>query len=67
MITSGSGLSIVMLSGCVAVSPALSLTWTVNALVWTVVGVPEKTVECVLRCAPQVFVKPVESLGKCNG
>ena len=30
-------------------------------------GVPEKTVECVLRCAPQVFVKPVESLGKCNG
>ena len=29
-------------------------------------GVPEKTVECVLRCAPQVFVKPVESLGKCN-
>jgi 3-dehydroquinate synthase len=30
-------------------------------------GVPEKTVECVLRCAPQVFVKPVESLGKCGG
>jgi 3-dehydroquinate synthase len=30
-------------------------------------GVPEKTVECVLRCAPQVFVKPVESLGNCNG
>ena len=30
-------------------------------------GVAEKTVECVLRCAPQVFVKPVESLGKCNG
>jgi 3-dehydroquinate synthase len=30
-------------------------------------GVEEKTVECVLRCAPQVFVKPVESLGKCNG
>ena len=30
-------------------------------------GVPEKTVECILRCAPQVFVKPVESLGKCNG
>ncbi|HWN74384.1 MAG TPA: 3-dehydroquinate synthase [Candidatus Udaeobacter sp.] len=30
-------------------------------------GVPEKTVESVLRCAPQVFVKPVESLGKCNG
>jgi 3-dehydroquinate synthase len=29
--------------------------------------VPEKTVECILRCAPQVFVKPVESLGKCNG
>jgi 3-dehydroquinate synthase len=28
--------------------------------------VPEKTVECILRCAPQVFVKPVESLGKCN-
>ena len=30
-------------------------------------GVPEKTVECVLRCAPQVFVKPVETLGNCNG
>ncbi|HET6932186.1 MAG TPA: 3-dehydroquinate synthase [Candidatus Acidoferrum sp.] len=30
-------------------------------------GVPEKTVECILRCAPQVFVKPVETLGKCNG
>jgi 3-dehydroquinate synthase len=30
-------------------------------------GVAEKTVECVLRCAPQVFVKPVESLGNCNG
>jgi hypothetical protein len=29
--------------------------------------VPEKTVECVLRCAPQVFVKPVETLGNCNG
>jgi 3-dehydroquinate synthase len=29
--------------------------------------VPEKTVECILRCAPQVFVKPVESLGRCNG
>jgi 3-dehydroquinate synthase len=29
--------------------------------------VPEKTVDCVLRCAPHVFVKPVESLGKCNG
>jgi 3-dehydroquinate synthase len=28
--------------------------------------VPEKTVECILRCAPQVFVKPVETLGKCN-
>jgi 3-dehydroquinate synthase len=30
-------------------------------------GVAEKTVECVLRCAPQVFVKPMESLGNCNG
>ncbi len=28
--------------------------------------VPEKTVECVLRFAPQVFVKPMETLGKCN-
>jgi 3-dehydroquinate synthase len=33
----------------------------------TVDGVAEKTVECVLRCAPQVFVKPVETLGNCNG
>jgi 3-dehydroquinate synthase len=30
-------------------------------------GVAEKTVECILRCAPQVFVRPVETLGKCNG
>ena len=29
--------------------------------------VPEKTVECILRCAAQVFVKPVETLGNCNG
>ena len=29
--------------------------------------VPEKTVECVLRFAPQVFVRPMETLGKCNG
>ena len=28
--------------------------------------VAEKTVECVLRFAPQVFVKPMETLGKCN-
>jgi 3-dehydroquinate synthase len=33
----------------------------------TLDGVPEKTVECILRCAPQVFVRPVETLGKCNG
>ena len=30
-------------------------------------GVAEKRVECVLRCAPQVFVKPVETLGNCDG
>ena len=28
--------------------------------------VAEKTVECVLRFAPQVFVRPMETLGKCN-
>jgi 3-dehydroquinate synthase len=33
----------------------------------TVEGVPEKTVECVLRCAPNVFVQPVETLGNCDG
>jgi len=33
----------------------------------TVEGVPEKTVECVLRCAPHVFVQPVETLGNCDG
>jgi 3-dehydroquinate synthase len=33
----------------------------------TVEGVAEKTVECVLRCAPQVFMRPVEALGKCDG
>ena len=33
----------------------------------TVDGVAEKRVECVLRCAPQVFVKPVETLGNCDG
>ncbi len=29
--------------------------------------VPEKTVECILRCAPHFFVKPLEALGKCDG
>jgi 3-dehydroquinate synthase len=33
----------------------------------TVEGVPEKTVECILRCAPHVFVQPVETLGNCDG
>jgi len=33
----------------------------------TIDNVPEKTVECVLRCAPQVFVRPMETLGNCNG
>ncbi len=33
----------------------------------TVEGVAEKTVECILRCAPHVFVKPVETLGNCDG
>jgi hypothetical protein len=33
----------VMLSAFVAVNPVLSLTITVNVLVWMVVGVPEIT------------------------
>ncbi|HKM65716.1 MAG TPA: 3-dehydroquinate synthase [Candidatus Acidoferrum sp.] len=33
----------------------------------TFADVPEKSVECILRCAPQFFVKPVGSLGNCNG
>jgi len=32
----------------------------------TIGGIPEKTVECILRCAPHLFVEPVESLGNCN-
>jgi len=40
VITSRSGGSIPMLNVLVAVSPALSWTWTVNVVVWTVVGVP---------------------------
>lgn len=32
----------------------------------TIGGVPEKTVECILRCAPHFFAEPVESLGNCN-
>jgi hypothetical protein len=28
--------------------------------------VPEKKVECILRCAPQFFVKPVNALGHCD-
>ncbi len=29
-------------------------------------GIPEKTVECILRCAPHFFARPVDSLGPCN-
>ena len=29
-------------------------------------NVPEKMVDCILRCAPQFLVKPVESLGNCD-
>jgi len=29
-------------------------------------GVAERTVECILRCAPHFFVKPVNSLGNCD-
>jgi 3-dehydroquinate synthase len=29
--------------------------------------VPEKTVECILRCAPQFFLKAPGSLGNCDG
>ena len=29
-------------------------------------GVPEKKVECILRCAPHFFLKPVSALGKCD-
>jgi 3-dehydroquinate synthase len=28
--------------------------------------VPEKKVECILRCAPHFFVKPLATLGKCD-
>jgi 3-dehydroquinate synthase len=33
----------------------------------TIGGIPERTVECILRCAPHFFAKPVDSLGNCNG
>ncbi len=33
----------------------------------TVEGVPEKTVNCILRCAPHFFGKPLNSLGACDG
>lgn len=29
-------------------------------------GVPEKKVECILRCAPHFFVEPIDALGKCD-
>lgn len=32
----------------------------------TVNGIQEKTVECILRCAPHFFARPVDSLGNCN-
>ena len=32
----------------------------------TVNGIPEKTVECILRCAPHFFTQPVDTLGNCN-
>jgi 3-dehydroquinate synthetase len=28
--------------------------------------VPEKKVECILRCAPQFFVKPLTALENCD-
>src|SRR5579883_2703923 len=28
--------------------------------------VPEKKVECILRCAPQFFARPLKALGKCD-
>ena len=60
VITNESGGSIAMLSVFVAVSPALSWTWTVNVLVWTVVGVPETTVDMIPKdCA---IVSPAGSV-----
>jgi len=32
----------------------------------TVEKIPEKTVECILRCAPHFFAKPVAALGNCD-
>lgn len=32
----------------------------------TVENIPEKTVECILRCAPAFFTEPVASLGNCD-
>jgi len=32
----------------------------------TVNGIPEKAVECILRCAPHFFTQPVDSLGNCD-
>jgi 3-dehydroquinate synthase len=32
----------------------------------TVNDVSEQTVECILRCAPSFFAKPIDSLGNCN-
>ena len=32
----------------------------------TIEAVPEKTVKCILRCAPHFFGQPVESLGNCD-
>jgi len=32
----------------------------------TIGNVPKETVECILRCAPHFFSKPVDSLGNCN-
>jgi len=29
-------------------------------------NIPDKTVECILRCAPQFLVKPVAFLGNCD-
>lgn len=52
VITSERRGSISMLSDFVAVSPALSWTWTVNVVVWTVLGVPETTVDMIPKdCA----------------
>src|SRR5262249_8455303 len=58
VITSGRGELMVRLKSCCAVAPALSWTWMVNVVVWTVVGVPVMVTQCTPHSRGSFSVSP---------